>query len=250
MTVQNQPQPDRRQAHLEPLLPTIAFQESLPEFTEPEEQLAYLSAHSIGHTIGQMLSTKFLAEANEAEKAGLRDEVLIDETTGLLNKRGFAEAYNNLKSIPNAKAIIAFMDLDHFKAINTKFGNIKVDGLLRTVGGVMQSSLRDLDIVASYGGDESALILQGVNPEQAAGVIQRLQAAVGEITGTDQIDLKGDRLQLSVGITEYDPEASMETVLDAAAEQLLLAKKAESGKGQIFFEGQPITPSQPEPALV
>lgn len=242
---------ERRETSLSPLLPELRMHESLPQFETPEEQVAYLAAHSLGHTVGQMLMTKLVAEINDAERQELTQEAIIDETTGLLNKRGFAKAYRNIEKTPDAKpAMIAFGDLDRFKELNTDHGHVKVDGLLREIAAEMTDSVREQDIVASYGGDEFAIILQSVSPEVAAKIIQRMQERVSGIKGTHDMTLGDARLSMSVGLAQYDPDLPMEEVLHNAGLQLKLAKDAEGGKGQIFFDGQPISYAPPQPELV
>lgn len=90
----------------------------------------------------------------------------LDSVTNLFNRHAFNEKLQNF--IESSKLVdevfaVALLDLDDFKVINDTLGHSVGDKLLKIVGDVLVSSVRQGDIVARIGGDEFALILRGIS---------------------------------------------------------------------------------------
>jgi len=100
-------------------------------------------------------------------------DALRDPLTGILNRRGFekhaTEAIGN-----NAKSAVLYLDLNHFKSINDRFGHQAGDALLKAFGHRLEFCLRPEDILARLGGDEFAIVLPGVSLDDAKHVARRL----------------------------------------------------------------------------
>jgi diguanylate cyclase (GGDEF)-like protein/PAS domain S-box-containing protein len=100
-------------------------------------------------------------------------DALRDPLTGILNRRGFekqaAEAISN-----NDRGAVLYLDLNHFKSINDRFGHQAGDALLKAFGHRLEFCLRPEDVLARLGGDEFAIVLPGVSVEDAKHVARRL----------------------------------------------------------------------------
>ncbi len=111
-----------------------------------------------------------------AELAKLADE---DSLTGLANRRAaeraLAVALESASPVPLA---LLFMDLDHFKTINDRFGHAMGDRVLREYAQLMRQSSRSGDIAARWGGEEFLLILMGADAARAGEIGERLRSAV------------------------------------------------------------------------
>jgi diguanylate cyclase len=119
-----------------------------------------------------------LAQAN-VELARLS---VTDALTGVHNRRYFDEVLGreHERSLrTRVHLTLVLCDLDHFKAINDRFGHLVGDDCLRRVAGALRQVVgRSSDLIARYGGEEFALVLPGNTPQQAAEVAERVRAAV------------------------------------------------------------------------
>ena len=121
---------------------------------------------------------------------------------------------------------ILLADLDHFKAVNDRWGHPAGDAVLRAVAGILSSSLRATDTGGRYGGEELLVVLPQTDAAAAETVAERWRRAVEE---TPTRTPAGDEIPvtLSVGIAERGE--AMETPADLVAvadEALYRAKQA------------------------
>lgn len=148
-----------------------------------------------------------LTERNRLEE--LRRLSLLDELTGLLNRRGFlGAAQQNLKLAHrlNETALLIFTDVDGLKEINDNLGHCEGDRALADSAAILRNTYRDSDIIARLGGDEFVVLAMGTPETDSEVLASRLQ------TQLDAHNAKGHRayqLSMSVGIVCYDPETSM-----------------------------------------
>jgi diguanylate cyclase (GGDEF)-like protein len=75
---------------------------------------------------------------------------------------------------------LALMDIDHFKAINDTHGHAVGDEALMSFTRTIRRNIREIDLLARFGGDEFVLLLPEADPEHAAGVVSRLRQALVE----------------------------------------------------------------------
>ena len=155
-----------------------------------------------------------LTERNRMEE--LRNLSMVDELTGLLNRRGFISiAGQNLKLAHRLKGPVSlmFLDLDGLKAINDNLGHIEGDRALTDTASILRNTFRDTDTIARLGGDEFTVLAMGTPETNSAILISRLQCRL------DAHNFRAKRpyqLSLSIGIVLYDPETTV-TVEDLIA---------------------------------
>jgi diguanylate cyclase (GGDEF)-like protein len=138
-----------------------------------------------------------------------------DELTGLPNRRAFeaALAREAARAAREHKPLaVALIDLDHFKALNDRFGHEAGDRMLRDTAIAWSADLRPSDLLARHGGDEFGLILPGCSMTRAREVLERIRAA----TPRDQT--------CSAGAAFWDGEESIYRVLERADRSLYEAK--------------------------
>ncbi len=117
-----------------------------------------------------------------------------DALTGLYNRRGFiSESEKFIKEIQPKEAhakkrrfhienfSIIFIDLDNLKMVNDSYGHKTGDKFIKMVGSILQEHLRDIDIVARWGGDEFVVGLVNLNEEQARKVGEKLKKKISLI---------------------------------------------------------------------
>ncbi len=108
-------------------------------------------------------------------------EARTDALTGLPNRRAFDdELVRRIAEWQRKKVTFCLLiaDVDHFKAVNDRFGHPAADEVLRSLAEVFRSVLRDMDLAARIGGEEFGFILPSTNYRDAMHAAQRLRAAV------------------------------------------------------------------------
>jgi diguanylate cyclase (GGDEF)-like protein len=120
-----------------------------------------------------------------AERAiALRSIMERDSLTGLLNHARFKDRLTQeLERCrrTGAELSLAILDLDHFKQVNDRFGHLAGDQVIRALAHTLTASLRRIDIIGRYGGEEFAVLLLDTPPEPAAAVIDRIRARFGSL---------------------------------------------------------------------
>jgi diguanylate cyclase (GGDEF)-like protein/PAS domain S-box-containing protein len=166
------------------------------------------------------------------ELAKLREELetlsLVDELTGLYNRRGFLTlARQQVKTAErmSRRLHLFFIDLDDLKLINDRLGHSEGDRALVAASQVLKSTFRGSDIVGRVGGDEfAALALEGEDQVEEP-ILQRLKQNLSrrQKRGVDPF-----RLSFSVGATIYDPAAPrpLEELLEEADQLMYRDKRA------------------------
>ena len=122
-----------------------------------------------------------LAFENAARFASARNMLYIDELTGLFNYRYLDLALDReLKRAERYGSSVAllFIDLDLFKGVNDTHGHLIGSRVLGEVGALLRKSVRDVDLVIRYGGDEYTIILVETDGESAAHVAERIRVTI------------------------------------------------------------------------
>lgn len=128
--------------------------------------------------VGRLLGGVALA-ANEsaARIKRLVDAAERDPLTGIRNRRGFTDSAREIL-LGHQTAVLALIDIDHFKLINDQFGHEAGDVVLKTVAGRLESELRRTDLSARWGGEEFAVLLPDTMLDEARMIMERLRASV------------------------------------------------------------------------
>jgi diguanylate cyclase (GGDEF)-like protein len=129
---------------------------------------------------------------------------IVDELTGLVNRRGFEALAQNALNVcmeMRRPASMLFFDLNGFKGINDTFGHAEGDLALRNFALAMNLTFRSTDIIARLGGDEFAVLLLDSSPADTLAAIDRLRVTVA--SGNER-EGRGYDLRFSVGHMDYD----------------------------------------------
>lgn len=174
-----------------------------------------------------MRSIRYAIE-RQRMKAELRSLSLVDELTGLYNRRGFLTlARQQLKTADRfeKRLLLLFADLDGMKAINDTLGHHEGDMALRETAALLRETFRDADIIARLGGDEFA-VLAMVDWDGGAEAIERRFAE--HLTASNRRPNRCYRLSVSIGIALYDPAApcSIEELLERGDALMYEQKRA------------------------
>jgi diguanylate cyclase (GGDEF)-like protein len=161
-----------------------------------------------------------------------------DGLTGLINRRHFEErlAAEFTRSERYRSHLSCFLlDIDHFKRINDTWGHPFGDLVLREVAGVARRALRDVDVLARYGGEELVALLPETAPEEAWRAAERVRLGVEAMQLTAQTPDGPQRVRCtaSIGVATF-PAQDIHSAeqLVAAADECLYAAKA-GGRNQV-----------------
>lgn len=142
-----------------------------------------------------------------------------DELSGLANRRAFQRA---LEQHADQPIVVAFVDVDHFKLINDRYGHLDGDQALRFVADRLAKALPDAICVARLGGDEFGVILK---PEpDVRSVVDRLDEIRKQIA-TIPFRADGATLTFSIGVAAAEPDAHSPRTLLTRADQALYQAK-------------------------
>jgi len=164
----------------------------------------------------------------------LRAAAFRDHLTGLPNRRLFLDRLSHrvvqARRRPRARFGILFLDLDSFKLINDSLGHAVGNEVLRRTARRLERSLRDIDTVTRWGGDEFVVLLDEVEDERDATTVARRIFHSLELP----MEVEGYRVQLDVSVgvtlgTDHDTDA--EALVGEADTAMYRAKG--QGKGRI-----------------
>jgi diguanylate cyclase (GGDEF)-like protein len=161
----------------------------------------------------------------------LRKLSLVDELTGLYNRRGFftlIEHHFKLAKRQNRKLLLLYADLDNLKDINDTFGHQEGDKMLTDAAKILKSTYRESDIVARIGGDEFVVFPVGGCKENVETIKSRLQKNIDTYNMNKE---RGYRMSISVGISCFDPVSpqSVDEILAEADRLMYSCKKNKKG---------------------
>jgi diguanylate cyclase (GGDEF)-like protein len=196
-----------------------------PIFTDKKEDLALLGAFAAS-----------MAQSNELIRVyqKLRDLAVVDELTGLYNRRYFNskldEEYRRAKRTLHPLSLV-MIDIDHFKDFNDRYGHKAGDMIIAAVASVVKRAVRDVpDVVARLGGDEFAVIVPEVNITMIETIASRINKSVDQalikILSNDNIEQEV-KVTVSVGAASYPDHASSAGDLFLKADTALYGAKGE-----------------------
>ncbi|MBN9669769.1 diguanylate cyclase [Roseibium aggregatum] len=160
-----------------------------------------------------------------ARSVELRQIMVRDGLTGLINHVSFKEKLAteiNRSARTKAPFSVALIDLDHFKSINDTYGHQTGDKVLQTFATLLKSSLRNVDIIGRYGGEEFGVILLDANPDQAATTMDRIRREFERVNFTHAN--KRFHVTFSCGLAGSDDGGNCEMLLALADTALYEAK--------------------------
>jgi diguanylate cyclase (GGDEF)-like protein/PAS domain S-box-containing protein len=168
--------------------------------------------------------------AQKRAEDDLKTLVLVDELTGLPNRRAFitlSEQALKLAVRIERDLLMIFIDVDRLKYINDTYGHLAGDRALMDTARVLRESCREADIIARLGGDEFVALLTVDSDQTAELVCERIKARVA--THNRELN-RGYELSLSVGATRSRAEGTVLADLLAQADTALYEQKRGRGR--------------------
>jgi diguanylate cyclase (GGDEF)-like protein len=163
----------------------------------------------------------------EGTIASLRHQAVRDSLTGLYNRRMLDDLLPQLVArqleAGNKSLTLIMIDLDYFKKLNDHHGHAAGDELLKSIGEIIRSTIRDADFGFRYGGDEFVLLLPGCDTAAARRVGERLQSLVKSLGKTYKL-AQSVRLSFGISTLSESPQPNAADLLKRADQRLYEAK--------------------------
>ena len=219
----------------------------IPEFNwflivEQKENAAMKAAHNnfirtlgVGALATLLIIILSIGTVNHFQSR-LEAQANTDELTGVANRRSFEKKIDiamNQQLKTGRPFSLVLMDLDGFKAINDTCGHIEGDRLLKEISKVIDSSIRESDFCARWGGDEFIVLVNG-DSSQAMLIAERIRCAVEhtvvceDIASFSSVEMN---VTASCGVAQYLTGDTLDS-LTSRADKAMYASK-EQGKNRV-----------------
>ena len=187
-------------------------------------------------TLGAKIKTMEVeAEKNRTNLETHRQKALHDPLTELPNR----EAYNERASAEVQRwqrygrpLTIAIFDIDHFKRINDTYGHQAGDRVIKVIGRSIAKRLREVDFFCRYGGEEFVALMPETDSATALTVLEKVRDAIAHAA----FNYKDQPMSitLSVGLTEFKTDDSLESAFERADQALYTAKSNGRNRCQLI----------------
>lgn len=224
---------------------TLAQTDDLVEINHAVEQL--MRASNVMQTDLTRSRDELLAQSSavdeaqakikllESELSSLSEQVRVDQLTGVLNRRGMDEAFE--QEIARADRSgdplsVALLDIDNFKKLNDNYGHDVGDDALKHLAGVLKDSVRPTDVVTRFGGEEFVILLPATQLDEGSAFLLRVQRALTKaFFMANQSQLV---ITFSAGLALYRSGEAAADLLHRADQSMYLAKR--TGKNKAMTE--------------
>ncbi|MEJ2688141.1 MAG: diguanylate cyclase [Gammaproteobacteria bacterium] len=165
---------------------------------------------------------------SRAQRArGLNSLMTQDGLTGLLTHARFKEQLDlevARAGRSGQRLVFAMIDIDHFKAVNDRYGHLVGDRVIKTLARLFKDRLRRTDVVGRYGGEEFAVVFPDTDRDAAWRVLEGIRKGFSHVhhrSGASRFTVT-----FSAGVSTYPDSSDAETLLRAADVALYEAKRA------------------------
>lgn len=204
------------------------------------EVWTYISASAVmgydGKPLHFIMQAQDITERKHAE-VKLHHAAFYDSLTGLPNRALFTDhlqlAIERAKRHENHRYAVLFLDVDRFKNVNDSLGHVIGDQLLVNVARRLEKCIRAEDMVSRFGGDEFAVLLNGLNnPVDAINTAERIQEELSLPFSLDGHEIFcGGSIGVALSTLEY---SQSEEILRDADTAMYRAKEQGKGRFEIF----------------
>lgn len=197
------------------------------------EKWLYFAVNTIEHN-NRYVGTGSAVDITEIKylQKELKRKATYDNLTGAVNRQSFEEVYQkeiNRADRYGTKTSILFLDIDHFKLINDKFGHLTGDYVLKELTKLIKSHLRSPDTYVRWGGEEFIIFAPETDEEGSKKLADKIRDRV-ENYHFDTVE----NLTISIGVATRKENEPMEKLINRADKNLYKAK--EGGRNRVAAE--------------
>lgn len=171
---------------------------------------------------------------------------ITDPLTELYNRRFLErrmEEEINRSKRSGINLTVMLIDLDYFKAYNDICGHIAGDRALKKAAKVLRASVREMDVVTRYGGEEFCVLLPGTSKRESVFVAERIRHDIEAEMFQGEEHLPLGRLTTSIGISSFPEDGANSTAVIHAADIALYEAKSNGRNRIVIFNSSSHTES-------
>ncbi|WP_158219825.1 GGDEF domain-containing protein [Ideonella sp. A 288] len=201
--------------------------------------IVYLPATLVPAMIAPFVTWRIfrLVHALERAQAELRHVASTDNLTGLQNRGSFTDTLGRdmaRAARTGGPLVLMMLDLDHFKHVNDEHGHPVGDALLQGIAGVLRGTLRDVDPVGRWGGEEFIVGLDACSLDDACEAAERVRRAI-EGFGLPLANGAELHASASIGVAAWaGPGESFDALVRRVDDAMYTAKRA--GRNRVVVD--------------
>lgn len=180
-----------------------------------------------------------IERSRSIERTSMLERLSVtDPLTGLYNRRFQGRRMEEELSRSSRQGLsltVMLIDLDNFKMYNDLCGHVAGDRALKKVADILRESVREMDVVTRYGGEEFCVILPSTSKKESLFVAERIRREVESEGFPGEENLPRRSLTASIGIASYPEDGNSTTALINSADIALYRAKAEGRNRIIMF---------------
>jgi diguanylate cyclase (GGDEF)-like protein len=195
-----------------------------------------------------LVNTTVMAYKNIVHYKSIEELSYIDGMTELYNYRYFykrlTEEVHRAKRFDRKLALV-ILDIDDFKTYNDNFGHQAGDQLLKQLGRLLSRTVRSIDVVSRYGGEEFCVIMPESNADECSKFMERLRKSIMSFAFKSEVESTGEEFQkhehnitVSLGGAIYPQDAHTVDRLIYCADMALLKAKSANKNRSLMYEEQ------------
>jgi diguanylate cyclase (GGDEF)-like protein len=195
-----------------------------------------------------LVNTTVMAYKNIVHYKSIEELSYIDGMTELYNYRYFykrlTEEVHRAKRFDRKLALV-ILDIDDFKTYNDNFGHQAGDQLLKQLGRLLSRTVRSIDVVSRYGGEEFCVIMPESNADECFKFMERLRKSIMSFAFKSEVESTGEEFQkhehnitVSLGGAIYPQDAHTVDRLIYCADMALLKAKSANKNRSLMYEEQ------------
>lgn len=215
--------------------PILHLKNKIDEFSKGNENINFKNYRN--DELGVISeSLEYLKDTTIKQKNELLYYSKTDPLTDLLNRRGMQEILNtqiNKYYRHKEKFSILICDLDFFKSVNDKLGHQTGDLVLKRISSIMKKSLRNIDSISRWGGEEFLILLPYTDKKGVISVAEKLRESIENYEMI--FDDKKIKVTITIGAADFVEGDNIDTCVKRADENLYKGKNM--GRNCVVYKG-------------